>query len=77
MTAATAEVPSSIDGVTPQWLTAALGVTDVRAERIAEDTGFSAMLYRLHLRGNAVPSTLIVKLPAQSEARWAMEMLGG
>ena len=42
MTSATAEVPSSIDGVTPQWLTAVLDgatVTDVHAEQIALDTG--------------------------------------
>jgi hypothetical protein len=80
VTAATAEVPSSIDDVTPQWLTEVLDgatVTEVRAERIAEDTGFSALLYRLHLTGTAVPSTVIVKLAAQSEARGAMELLGG
>ena len=43
MTSATAEIPSGIDGVTPQWLTAALDgatVTDVRAEQIAQDSGF-------------------------------------
>ena len=76
------EIPTCIDEVTPQWLTAVLPgaaiVTSVTAERIAEDTGFSALLYRLHLRGNdAVPSSLIVKLPAESEARGAMELLGG
>ena len=47
------------------------------AERIAEDSGFSSLLYRLHLTGVGVPATLIAKLPAQSEARGAMEMLGG
>jgi aminoglycoside phosphotransferase (APT) family kinase protein len=84
----TAEIPSGIDGVTPQWLTAALRadgatsgsavVTGVRAEQIALDSGFSSLLYRLHLSGSAeVPPTLIVKLPARSEARGAMEMLGG
>jgi hypothetical protein len=79
--AAAAEVPSGIDDVTPQWLTTVLGgatVTGVRAERIAQDSGFSSLLYRLHLVGDAgVPSTLIVKLPAESEARGAMELLGG
>lgn len=73
-------VPSTIDDVTAQWLTAALDggtVTDVRSERIAEDSGFSALLYRLHLIGEGVPSSVIVKLPAQSEARGAMELLGG
>ncbi|HET6735933.1 phosphotransferase [Mycobacterium sp.] len=77
----TAAVPSGIDDVTPQWLTTVLGgatVTDMRAERIAQDTGFSSLLYRLHLVGDAgLPSTLIVKLPAESEARGAMDMLGG
>jgi phosphotransferase family enzyme len=79
MTAATAEIPSGIDGVTPQWLTEALGcvVTDVRAEQIAEDSGFSSLLYRLHLVGDGVPATVIAKLPAQNEARGAMELLGG
>ena len=68
----TAEVPSSIDDVTAQWLTQVLGtdVTDVRAEQIAQDSGFSSLLYRVHITGGAdAPSTLIVKLPARSEAR--------
>ena len=80
VTSGMAAVPSTIDDVTPQWLSAALDgatVTDVRAERIAEDTGFSSLLYRLHLTGTAVPSTVIVKLAAQSEARGAMERMGG
>ncbi len=81
-------IPSGIDGVTPEWLTAALRacdsiadtatVTGVSAERIAEDTGFSALLYRLRVTGSeGLPASLIVKLPAQSEARGAMDMLGG
>ena len=72
--------PSTIDDFTAQWLTAALDsgtVTDFRAVRIAEDTGFSSLLYRLHLVGEGVPSSVIVKLPALSEARGAMELLGG
>ena len=80
VTSGMAAVPSTIDDVTPQWLTAALDgatVTDVRAEQIAQDTGFSSLLYRLHLVGEGVPSSVIVKLPAQSEARGAMELLGG
>jgi hypothetical protein len=75
-----ADVPAGIDGVTPQWLTTVLGkmVTGVRAEQIAQDTGFSSLLYRLHLTGGeGLPTTLIAKLPAQSEARGAMELLGG
>lgn len=77
---ATAEIPSSIDGVTPQWLTSVLDgatVTDVRAEQIALDSGFSSQLYRAHLSGDGVPSSVIVKLPAESAAGDAMKMLGG
>src|ERR1044071_4043793 len=75
----TTEIPSGIDAVTPQWLSAALGsnVTDVRAEQIAMDSGFSSLLYRLHLTGDDIPSSLIAKLPAVSEARGAMDLMGG
>ena len=75
----TFDVPAGIRDVTAQWLTAALGrpVADVRAEQIAQDSGFSSLLYRLHLTGDGVPATVIAKLPAQSEARGAMELLGG
>lgn len=86
MTASTAAVPGGIDEVDAGWLTEALRVdagigaatvTAVRAEQIAMDTGFSSLLYRLHLTGTSVPATLIAKLPAQSGARGAMELLGG
>ncbi|EHB58032.1 aminoglycoside phosphotransferase [Mycolicibacterium rhodesiae JS60] len=79
MTSATAAVPSGIDAVDPAWLTDALGatVTGVVAEQIAQDSGFSSLLYRLHLTGESVPETMIAKLAAQSEARGAMELLGG
>lgn len=75
-----AAVPSGIGEVTSAWLTEVLPgtVTGLRAERIAEDTGFSALLYRLHVTGTAdIPETVIVKLPAESEARGGMELLGG
>jgi aminoglycoside phosphotransferase (APT) family kinase protein len=77
---ATAEIPSGIDGVTPQWLTGVLDsatVSDVRVERIALDSGFSSQLYRAHLSGEGVPNSVIVKLPAESAAGDAMKMLGG
>ena len=72
-------MPSGIHDVTAQWLTAALGrpVAAVRAEQIAQDSGFSSLLYRLHLTGDGLPATVIAKLPAESEARGAMELLGG
>lgn len=75
-------VPSSIDEVTARWLTDAwpqdATVTSVQAQRIAEDTGFSARLYRVALTGDAgLPASVIVKLPADSQARGGMELLGG
>jgi hypothetical protein len=81
-------VPTAMEEVTTRWLSEALRadsaapksllVTNIRVEQIAQDTGFSSLIYRLHLTGDAgVPPTVIVKLPAQSEARWAMDMLGG
>lgn len=88
MTLSGARVPTAIEEVTTRWLSEALradstipkslSVKNIRVEQIAQDTGFSSLLYRLHLTGDAgVPPTVIVKLPAQSEARWAMDMLGG
>jgi aminoglycoside phosphotransferase (APT) family kinase protein len=72
-------IPAGIEGIDPSWLSDALGarVEDVTAEQIAQDSGFSSLLYRLHLRGAGVPATMIAKLPAQSEARGAMDLLGG
>jgi aminoglycoside phosphotransferase (APT) family kinase protein len=87
VSAGTTSVPHGIAALTPHCLTdllrtdagmAAATVTDVRVEQIAMDSGFSSLLYRLHLTaGDDVPPTLIAKLPAQSEARGAMELLGG
>lgn len=80
------ELPRGIDDLTSSWLTEVLRidagietatVTDVRAEQIALDSGFSSRLYRAHLIGDAVPESVIVKLPAESEAGGAMRMLGG
>ncbi|MGH3641026.1 MAG: phosphotransferase [Mycobacterium sp.] len=75
----TVGVPSGIEDVTSSWLSEALGerVDDVHAEQIAQDSGFSSLLYRVQLTGDRVPETVIVKLAAQSEARGAMDMLGG
>jgi fructosamine-3-kinase len=88
VTLAEARVPRAIDEMTAGWLSEALRadgvapksltINAIRVEQIAQDTGFSSLLYRLHLTGDpGVPSTVIVKLAAQSEARWAMDMLGG
>ena len=67
MTLAESRVPSAIDDVTAEWLSQALRADDVaqksliinaiRVEQIAQDTGFSSLLYRVHLTGDAgVPS---------------------
>lgn len=76
---AATDVPSGIAEVTPQWLTEAMGtpITAIRSEQIAMDSGFSSLLYRVHLTGSGAPDSVIVKLPAESEARGAMELLGG
>ncbi len=75
-------VPSAIEEVTAPWLTDALPgratIGSVQAERIAQDTGFSARLYRVTLNGDpGLPASVIVKLPADSAARGGMELLGG
>ena len=73
-------IPSCIDEVTPAWLTGALGrpVDSAVAQRIAEDSGFASLLYRVRVAGDpGLPETVIVKLPGTPEARGAMEMLGG
>lgn len=84
---ATALVPTTIAEVTAEWLTAVLRTDDavadtavvvgVHAEQIALDSGFSSRLYRAHLTGDGVPATVIVKLPADSDAGGAMKILGG
>ena len=88
MTSTAAWVPSGIDDVTSGWLTDvlrtddslsdSLSVNDIHIERIAEETGFSSLLYRVRLSGTPeLPPSVIVKLPGSPEARGAMEMLGG
>ena len=88
MTSTGAWVPSGIDDVTSGWLTDvlrtddslpdSLSVNDIHIERIAEETGFSSLLYRVRLSGTPeLPPSVIVKLPGSPEARGAMEMLGG
>ena len=58
VSAGTPSVPGAIHQLTPGWLTDVLRtdgglnaatVTDVRVEQIAQDSGFSSLLYRLHL----------------------------
>ena len=77
MTETTAEVPSGIDDVTPQWLSAVLHaeVAGVRVEQIAQDSVLLAA-HRLHLTGaDRLPPTTPSCPP--SPKRVAPWMLGG
>ena len=76
MTSATAEVPSTVEELDGKWLTRVLGatVTGVRAEQIAVDSGFSSLLYRLHLTGDAsVPGSVTSRSASSTPTtrRWS------
>jgi hypothetical protein len=74
MASAPVSVPSGSRPSTDR-LTEALQVTGVVAERIAEDSGFSPCCTDFICPAARGCPTLIAKLPAQSEARGAMELL--
>lgn len=63
-------IPTTIDEITPAWLTDATGL-DVQAadiEQIGVGVGVSSALYRARLTGDGCPATVVVKLPALDEA---------
>ena len=64
------EIPASIDEVTADWLRDATGlaVTAAKAELIGVGIGVSSAVYRVHLEGDGVPASVVVKLPALDEA---------
>jgi hypothetical protein len=66
----TAPIPADISEVTPSWLAAVTGlpVEDCEIDRIGVGIGVSSALYRLALRGETCPGSLVVKLPALDEA---------
>jgi hypothetical protein len=77
MTASSQSIPTTVDALTADWLTAALrdagtidsatSVRAVRAEQIAEGVGFLSYVYRLHLDvDGSGPSTLVAKLPTDT-----------
>ena len=81
-------LPSTAADLDAAWLTSALRadgaigpdarITEVRAERIALETGFSSELYRLHLTGDsAAPASVVAKLPTTTAVREAMDLVGG
>lgn len=63
-------IPASIDDVTPAWLreVTGLAVEAASAEQIGAGIGVSSALYRVRLDGDAVPESVVVKLPALDEA---------
>lgn len=62
-------VPSTIDDVTPEWLSDALGrkVNGVTAEPIGVGVGLVGQLFRLQMDCRGEPSTIIGKLAAATE----------
>lgn len=62
-------IPTTIDDITPAWLTEATGldVQSAEVEQIGVGIGVSSALYRLHLTGSGCPPTVVVKLPALAE----------
>ena len=63
-------IPTTIDEVTPGWLTAVTGLQCETAEpeQIGVGIGVSSALYRVRLTGPGCPSSVIVKLPALDPA---------
>ena len=63
-------IPTSIDGVTAEWLSEATGfdAQAIHTEQIGAGIGVSSALYRVTIEGNSCPSSVVVKLPALDEA---------
>ncbi len=66
----TASIPDTIDDVTAEWVSDATGlnVASIKHEIIGVGVGVSSAVYRLHLSGDNVPDTLVLKLKALDEA---------
>ena len=73
-------IPDGPEGLTPEWLTAALTdsgvlrrgrVTEARWQRVGQDYGFTGVIGRVRLRyrdaSGAVPASLIAKLPMATD----------
>lgn len=66
-----ANIPASIDDVTPAWLSEVMGIpiTAATPTRIGVGIGVSSALYRVTLTGEGeCPRSVVVKLPALDEA---------
>jgi hypothetical protein len=62
-------IPRTIDDITPEWLSDALGrsVTAVTKEPVGVGVGLVGQLFRLGMEGRGEPSTVIAKLAAPTE----------
>ena len=62
-------IPRTIDDITPEWLSDALGrsVTRVTKEPVGVGVGLVGQLFRLQMEGGAEPSTVIAKLAAPTD----------
>jgi hypothetical protein len=65
-----AAIPANIGEVTSGWLSEVMGlpVTGCRSEQFGVGIGVSSALYRVHLEGDGVPPTVVVKMPALDPA---------
>jgi len=63
-------IPASIDEVTTDWLREVTGlpITAARAEQIGAGIGVIGAVYRMHLEGDGVPASVVVKLQGLDEA---------
>jgi hypothetical protein len=83
----TSSLPTTVERLTPSWLTAVLrgsgsigadtAVTAVRTEQIGEGVGFLSYLYRLYLEldGDG-PASLVAKLPTDTDYLQLAQLTG-
>lgn len=69
-------IPEKADDVTATWFSSALGalVQAIELEPVGVGVGLLGELYRVHLTGDAVPATVILKLPTHAAANKAIGM---
>jgi hypothetical protein len=69
-------IPEKADDITATWFTEVLGapVRAIEMEPVGVGVGLLGELYRVHLTGDDVPETVIVKLPTHAPANKAIGM---
>ncbi|MEN3273931.1 MAG: hypothetical protein V7636_2692, partial [Actinomycetota bacterium] len=69
-------IPEKADDVTATWFSNALGasVTAIKLEPVGVGVGLLGELYRVHLTGEDVPASVILKLPTHAAANKAIGM---